>query len=306
MPDNVRWFEKSDLDREAINNILPCNIAVDIGTGIRPHDFVDSVVCICCEPYAEYVEILKNKVEEKTDKIYVVKQQTWAEALDCLADKSIDTIFLIDVIEHLSKDEGMMLLRRTEGIARKQIVLFTPLGFVAQHTLEGGKDAWGLNGAEWQEHKSGWLPEDFDDSWEVYACRHYHDRNNINEKLDEAFGAFWAIKTFSSDVEPNCNEINENTFQAIMANMTKLNDYKSKCEKLIIENEAINNQCVAIINEINSLMMENELLRSELDRCLSQNMVMQNALTESKSAYKILENTKSVRLARFIKRKLNL
>lgn len=295
MTDNFRWFEKSDLDKEAINNILPCNIAVDIGTGIRPHDFVDSAVCICCEPYAEYVEILKNEIDEKTDKIYVVKQQTWAEALDCLADKSIDTIFLIDVIEHLPKDEGMMLLRRTEGIARKQIVLFTPLGFVAQHTLEGGKDAWGLSGAEWQEHKSGWFPEDFDESWNIFACKNYHDYSNIGEKLDEPFGAFWAIKSFSNKEEFECNQVYGDVCDAIRNMITKFEKFKNDIDqqgRLNVELQQVN---VELQSELGCLQKDKKILDQQ-NECLQQDILIARAL------YRDLENTKAVRSARYIKK----
>lgn len=225
MPKSIQWLDKSELDRVAIKSIRSCNLAVDIGTGIRPHDFIDAAICICFEPYAEYVEILKDKVNEKFDKIYVVEQQTWSGALDFLAEKSVDTVFLIDVIEHLEKDEGEALLKRTEKIARQQIVIFTPLGFVAQHTLEGGKDAWGLDGAEWQEHKSGWLPEDFDDTWDVYACREYHEYSNVGTRLEVPFGAFWAVKTIAADGNDFNYHVDGEIFELISRNNKKINTH---------------------------------------------------------------------------------
>jgi len=58
------------------------------------------------------------------------------------------------VIEHLDKTEAEILLKQTEKIARVQIAIFTPLGFMPQHH-DNGKDAWGMNDATWQEHRSG-------------------------------------------------------------------------------------------------------------------------------------------------------
>lgn len=221
MSENIIWLERNDLDREAIKRILPCYISIDIGAGINLHPFISGAICICFEPYAEYVDLLKQEIQHRFDKIYVVKKKTWAEALDCLKGIKIDTVFLIDVIEHLPKDEGKELLRRTESITRQQIVIFTPLGFIAQHTLEGGKDAWGLNGAEWQEHKSGWMPEDFDNSWDILACRDYHIYSNTGKKLDEAFGAFWAMKTFKNDEESQAQQLHRDITEAIQNRVKK-------------------------------------------------------------------------------------
>ena len=294
MSSNIKWFNKSELEREAIKNILPCNISVDIGTGIRPHDFINSVICICFEPYAEYVDILKQTVSDKVDKIYVVEQKNWSEAIDCLTQESVDSVFLIDVIEHLTKEEGEVLLRRTEKIARKQIVIFTPLGFVAQHTLEGGKDAWGLNGAEWQEHKSGWLPEDFDDSWNVFACNDFHDHNNIGEKLDDPFGAFWAIKTFRNKTDFEYLKIFSAIYDAIRNVVRKVDQYR--------------NDILIQISISNELKQHNEDLKQHNEELKQHNKELESAIGKLEldiivaiSKYNSLENSRPVRLARYIK-----
>jgi hypothetical protein len=120
--------------------------------------------------------------------------------------KSVDTIFLLDVIEHVEKEEGLQLLRETEKIARQQIVLFTPLGFMPQEQLDG-EDAWNLNGGAWQEHKSGWLPEDFDDTWMIYACKDFHKVDSKGNLLDKPFGAFWAIKEATEQNENKTNSL---------------------------------------------------------------------------------------------------
>jgi hypothetical protein len=311
MSDNLKWFDKSELDHEAIKNFLPCNIAVDIGTGIRPHDFVNSAICICCEPYAEYVEILKQKVTEKTDKIYVVEQKTWAEALECFAEKSIDSIFLIDVIEHLTKDEGEMLLRRTEAIARQQIVLFTPLGFVAQHTLEGGKDAWGLNGAEWQEHRSGWFPEDFDNSWNIFASKNYHEYSNVGVKLEEPFGAFWAVKTFSNKAEVEGKKIYIDVCESIRNLFNKIEKYKDDINIKVNTNIELKNNNNKLQSDIEYLQNDKKNLE-QINECLLQDRknleqnieYLQKDLILARSLYSDLENTRPVRLSRFIKKHL--
>ena len=64
--------------------------------------------------------------------------------------------------------EGVQLaLKLALAKARQQVVVFTPHGFHKQEYVKGEKDAWGMNGTYWQTHRSGWTPEDFDESWRV-------------------------------------------------------------------------------------------------------------------------------------------
>jgi len=64
---------------------------------------------------------------------------------------SFDGVLLGDVIEHLDKEQGVMLLEKIENIAKKKIVIFTPNGFLHQ----------GIHYQNpWQEHKSGWSADE--------------------------------------------------------------------------------------------------------------------------------------------------
>jgi hypothetical protein len=265
MYENIRWVDRNNLDSVAIDRIIPCNVAIDIGTGIRPHEYVKSAYYICCEPYDEYVKILKDIVDEKYDKIYIVEQKTWAEALESYEDKSVDSVFLIDVIEHLNKTEVIELLRRTERLARKQIIIFTPLGFIEQHTLDGGKDAWGLDGAAWQEHKSGWTPEDFDSNWEIYACKDYHEFNNIGERLETPFGAFWAIRTFKETAENIYSDLHKKIFAATTLNNIRVNKHVKTLQE---ENKILNGQ-------YSTLQQYHEELQHHLQEALLHNSTLQ-------------------------------
>jgi hypothetical protein len=188
----VTWVKREELVPTVIKQLKDADVVLDIGCGIMPQPYITPKVHICCEPFGQYVEVLRERLKGELDRTYVVLNATWADAVRIFPQKSVDTVFLVDIVEHLQKEEGLQLLKFTEGIAREQIVLFTPLGFMPQ-VHENHKDAWNLDGGDWQEHKSGWLPEDFDDHWKILACRDFHTTDNMGNPLKEPFGAFWAI-----------------------------------------------------------------------------------------------------------------
>jgi len=193
---NIQWLDKDRLVITAIKAIQYTEIALDIGSGIMPQNYVTPVIHICVEPFDQYVRYLHKKICTSFDRQYIIIKASWEEVLDLFPEKSVDTIFLIDVIEHIEKKVAIRLLKESEKIVRKQIVIFTPLGFVSQHHSDG-KDAWGLDGGKWQEHKSGWEPQDFDNSWNIYVTKKFHFTDNLGKKLKKPFGAFFAIKNMS-------------------------------------------------------------------------------------------------------------
>ncbi|MFH2021704.1 MAG: class I SAM-dependent methyltransferase [Patescibacteria group bacterium] len=60
--------------------------------------------------------------------------------------KSFDCVLAIDLIEHLTKREALVLLQQMEIIASKIIMLQTPSGFLTQHEYKGN---------QLQKHKCG-------------------------------------------------------------------------------------------------------------------------------------------------------
>jgi hypothetical protein len=134
--------------------LIPRGTVLDVGAGIRPMNWYRPKHHICVEPYGPYAERLREKGFE-------VIQQTALEALQKIAVRSVGAIYLLDVIEHMTRAEGAEVLRQALRIDPWQIAVFTPHGFVEQHG-----DAWGLGGEEWQEHRSGWTAKDFQ-GWEI-------------------------------------------------------------------------------------------------------------------------------------------
>jgi len=213
---NISWHSTEQLEAAVRTRLVPAGVLVDIGCGIRPQRLVTPVVHVCCEPFADYARRLQDEVISSSERTFLVLGLTWKQALDVLPEKSVDSVFLLDVIEHLEKEEGAELLRRTERLARRQVVLFTPLGFVPQ-VHPDGIDAWGMRGGAWQEHKSGWNPEDFDESWEILASRAFHTTDSLGKPLAEPAGAFFAVKTFSEVADVPRRRLAREVFVEAMA-----------------------------------------------------------------------------------------
>ena len=73
------------------------------------------------------------------------------------APKSFDIVLAIDVIEHLSKEDGFCLIEKMESIAKSKVIIVTPNGF---EQIRGDKLR--------EVHKCGWeIPEFRDRGYNV-------------------------------------------------------------------------------------------------------------------------------------------
>jgi hypothetical protein len=126
--------------------IIEAETVLDIGPGIRPMGWYKPKNHICVEPYGPYADMLEAAG-------YEVWRQTAEQALQC--DAWFDAIYMLDVIEHMTREEGEAVLDLAVGRGA-QIVVATPNGYLPQHG-----DAWDMGGEYWQEHRSGWVPADF-------------------------------------------------------------------------------------------------------------------------------------------------
>lgn len=186
---SVTEYSREEIRNAAISRVRNVDIIVDVGCGIKPVSFFLPVTHICIEPYEPYIAAMPK------DRRFVVLHSTWDKVLPTMATGSVDTIFLLDVIEHIEKEDGLRLLQEAQRVASCQVVVFTPLGFYPQSYEEDSTDRWGFQGGYWQTHRSGWVPEDFGQGWEVLVCPDFHEIDQNHEELDEPAGALWAIWT---------------------------------------------------------------------------------------------------------------
>ena len=190
----LQWVERDSLYEQGAALVKPSSSVMDIGCGVRPQTIVNSPnVLVCVEAHDEYVAELRRRFAGTTT---LIIQGRVPDCLHTLPDRCIDTIMMLDFIEHLEREAGLETLRECERLARRQVVVFTPLGFMPQDE-SGQTDGWGLHGTYWQTHRSGWAPDDFDDRWDVVACSDFHHINGKGEQLPEPFGALWAVLNVS-------------------------------------------------------------------------------------------------------------
>ena len=179
-------------------SVKETEVVVDIGCGIAPMNYFRPKLHLMVEPWKEYSDILAYR--HSGDKSVIIIRTGALEALRQLADNSVDSIFLLDVIEHLEKEVGRQVIIESERVAREQIVIFTPLGFMPQHMESSQADGWGLGGSTVQEHRSGWEPEDFSAAWSFYICKDFHSVDFKGERLEQTYGAFYAVRNFEAKV----------------------------------------------------------------------------------------------------------
>lgn len=236
---------------------------LDIGCGVRPCLDIIPKTHICLDPSKEYMDILKSCHPKNTQ--YIFLNTDALTGLKTFADLSVDTVLALDLIEHLKKEDGFELLKEADRVAKKQIIFFTPLGFVSNEQTDSNTDAWGLHGKELQKHRSGWLPEDFGDAYDFHICETLYKKETHTAKVDKDFGAFYAIKNkFYKETSP----LPETPlFVKEAAQKQEPNFYdkilQSKEAQIKHQNELLKNQNEQIKNQSEQIKILNEQIKNQ-------------------------------------------
>jgi SAM-dependent methyltransferase len=124
---------------------LCCGIGNEL-TNVRTEHI--TAVDIAPQYIEEIKKIFPNIKTEVSDAVEYIKKAK---------DLSFDVISLFDAIEHLTKEDGLVLLKECKRVAKKHIIVFTPEGYVDNHP----HNAWGIEGADkHQLHLSGWTMDE--------------------------------------------------------------------------------------------------------------------------------------------------
>ncbi len=126
--------------------LADCESVLDIGCGpSSPLQYCRNIkYSVGVEPFKPYLE------ESKKKKIHTKYINKRIEDLD-FPEGSFDAVIMVDILEHLSKEEGKKLLAKAEKWANKKIIINTPNGFIGQL---------GIDNNPYQKHQSGWTYEE--------------------------------------------------------------------------------------------------------------------------------------------------
>jgi len=91
-----------------------------------------------------------------------------------LRSKSLDGIFCIEFIEHLAKSDGITFLEDLERVAKRQIIITTPVGYMKEPS----------SCSTLMQHRSGWRPEEL-------RARGYKVRGMIGPRFLPMNVAYW-------------------------------------------------------------------------------------------------------------------
>ena len=119
---------------------------LDVACGLSlKSKFLDSPIRVGVDIYEEYFNHIESDVP------YVVIKHDVRKLEEIFVPKSFDIVIALDIIEHLEKEESLLMIAQCERIARKAVILETPNGYVPQNL-----DVQGHGGHEWQTHRCGW------------------------------------------------------------------------------------------------------------------------------------------------------
>ena len=122
--------------------LADCSSCLDVGCGASsPVRFVPLTHTVGLDAHLPTLELART--HQTHDDYQNIPAQ---EVATCFGEGSFDCVVALDLIEHLEKEEGLVLLAAMERIARKKVVLFTPNGYLPQSSHDG----------DLQEHQSGW------------------------------------------------------------------------------------------------------------------------------------------------------
>lgn len=136
-----RIFERAELyPKQKISTVL------DVACGLSlKSQYIDAEIRVGVDIYRPYLE----KIDAKVPFVTVVHDVRKLD--EVFMARSFDIVLMLDIIEHLEKDESLALLRTAERLAKVAVIIETPEGFIPQNI-----DIWGHGGDEWQTHRCGW------------------------------------------------------------------------------------------------------------------------------------------------------
>lgn len=137
------------------NELMDCKTVLDLGCGRNsPIQYISIPYTMGVEVFDPYLAESRAKGIHNEYVKYDVRKIEFKE-------NSFDAVLALDLLEHLTKKEGINLIKKMEKIAKKKVIIFTPNGFLFQEEYDENI---------WQTHKSGWAVKELKDlNFKVYG-----------------------------------------------------------------------------------------------------------------------------------------
>lgn len=146
---------------------------LDVACGLSlKSKFLKAQIRVGVDIYEPYFEAIESEVP------FVVVKYDVRKISEIFPDKSFDLVIALDIVEHLEKEESLDMIKQCEKIAKRGVIIETPKGYVPQNI-----DILGKGGHEWQTHRSGWEPEEFEKMGYQTVLRDYK-MNNVKRHTD--------------------------------------------------------------------------------------------------------------------------
>jgi GT2 family glycosyltransferase/SAM-dependent methyltransferase len=147
-----RVYRALDLGNRAFmrrleSELAGCKSVLDVGCGVR-----SSLGLVRGDFYSVGLEAHRPALEQsRAAGIHDEYREEDARELSA-GPESFDAVVMIDLLEHLSPEDGLELLEKVESVARKKVIVFTPNGWLEQDEYDGNP---------LQAHRSGWTADEF-------------------------------------------------------------------------------------------------------------------------------------------------
>ncbi|NJD54596.1 MAG: class I SAM-dependent methyltransferase [Candidatus Methanoperedens sp.] len=156
-----------------------CDEVLDLGCGRN------SAIQYCTIHFSVGVEIFEPDLEESKKKRlhnqYIKADITKIE----FKPESFDAVVALNVLEHLSIEEGVILIEKMKKWTRKKIVISTPNGYVFQDEYDNNPQ---------QKHKSGWSVEQLEKTgFKSVGCSGWKQLKGYKGTIKYKPRLFWII-----------------------------------------------------------------------------------------------------------------
>lgn len=125
---------------------------LDVGCGLSlKSQYIQADIRVGLDIYRPYLE----KIDARVPYICINADASQIDTL--FLHKSFDIVTLLDIVEHLEKPDALELIDKAGRLAKRAVVIETPLGLLPQNM-----DILGLGGDHFQTHRCGFEVEELE------------------------------------------------------------------------------------------------------------------------------------------------